>query len=165
MPSRVPHRLPRPERTLLPHLVRGPGRGPSRAHEGPFSRWDIAFGGRLRGVTLDDMDCVFCAIVKGDLPCSRVFENERVLAFLDIAPATPGHLLVVPRAHATGLADVDPEDASQLMVVAQHLAGALRRSPVPTDGINLLLADGELAGQEVFHVHLHVVPRTGGDGF
>ncbi|SOC55287.1 HIT family protein [Ornithinimicrobium cerasi] len=111
------------------------------------------------------MDCVFCAIVRGDLPCSPVFESERVLAFLDIAPATPGHVLVVPRAHATGLAEVDPEDASQLMVVAQQLAGALRRSAVPTDGINLLLADGEVAGQEVFHVHLHVVPRTGGDGF
>lgn len=111
------------------------------------------------------MTCVFCAIAAGELPSSRVYEDDRVLAFMDLAPATPGHLLVVPRAHATGLADLDPGDARQMMTVAQSLARAVRDSSLPADGVNLLLADGEIAGQEVSHMHLHVIPRTHDDGF
>lgn len=111
------------------------------------------------------MDCVFCGIVTGDLPSSRVYEDERVVAFMDINPATPGHVLVIPRAHAPYLADLAVGDAERMMSVAQRLAQALRDSTVPTEGINLFLADGEVAMQEVFHAHLHVLPRTAGDGF
>jgi len=111
------------------------------------------------------MDCVFCAIVAGDLPASRVYDDERVLAFLDLRPATPGHLLVIPKRHASDLAGLDPEDGAHMFRVAQRLAAALRASVIEPEGINLFLADGEVAGQEVFHAHLHVLPRQAGDGF
>lgn len=72
---------------------------------------------------------------------------------------------MIPRAHAPYLADLDPADAERMMAVAQRLAQALRDSTIPTEGINLFLADGEVAFQEVLHAHLHVLPRTAGDGF
>lgn len=111
------------------------------------------------------MDCVFCAIVAGDLPASRVYDDDRVLAFADIRPATTGHLLVVPKRHAADLAALDPEDGARMFRVAQQLAAALRASSIRPEGVNLFLADGEVAGQEVFHAHLHVLPRRTGDGF
>ena len=113
---------------------------------------------------LEAMDCVFCTIVRGEAEASTAYEDERVMAFMDIAPATPGHLLVVPRRHAEHLADLDPEDGAQMFRVAQRLAAAVRRSSIPADGVNLLVADGVVAMQEVMHVHLHVLPRTEGDG-
>ncbi len=110
------------------------------------------------------MSCVFCAIVAGEVPSSLVYEDDVVVAFMDLHPVTPGHLLVIPRTHAPALDDLAPADAGRMMTVAQTLARALRASTVPTDGINLLLADGAVAGQEVFHCHLHVIPRTPHDG-
>jgi len=109
-------------------------------------------------------DCVFCAIVAGATIASIVHSDEHIVAFMDIRPFTPGHLLVIPRRHCVGLADLDPRDGARLFQAAQLLAGALRRSELPCEGVNLFLADGLAAGQEVFHVHLHVVPRTQGDG-
>ena len=91
--------------------------------------------------------------------------DEHVVAFMDIQPVVPGHLLVVPHRHAAGLADLDPEDGARMFRAAQHLAAALRHSDLPCGGVNLFLADGEVAGQEVFHVHLHVLPRNPADGF
>lgn len=111
------------------------------------------------------MACVFCRIVEGALPASHVFEDDRVIAFMDIAPATPGHVLVVPRLHTASLADLDPEDGARMFQVARSLARALRLSSIPAQGVTLLLADGEAAAQEVLHPHLHVLPRTRGDGF
>ena len=78
---------------------------------------------------------------------------------------TPGHLLVVPKVAARDLSELDPEVGGKLFKVGQLLAAALRDSEVGCDGVNFFLADGVLAGQEVFHVHLHVIPRTAGDGF
>lgn len=86
-----------------------------------------------------------------------------MLAFLDIQPITAGHTLVVPRRHAAGLADLDEEDGAQAFRVARRLAAALRRSGVPCEGVNLLVADGAAAMQEVMHFHVHVLPRHGGD--
>ncbi len=94
-----------------------------------------------------------------------VYEDERTVAFMDIQPVTPGHLLVVPRAHAAYLADLDPEDGGRLFQVGQRAAAALRASERRCEGVNFFLADGEAAGQEVFHVHLHVIPRFIDDGF
>ena len=111
------------------------------------------------------MDCVFCAIVAGDLPSSQVYDDERALAFLDIRPAAPGHLLVVPKRHASDLAGLDPDDGAHLFRVAQRLAAGVRASSLAPQGVNLFLADGAVAGQEVLHVHLHVLPRRAGDGF
>jgi histidine triad (HIT) family protein len=110
-------------------------------------------------------DCLFCRILAGEIPGSIVLQEERCAAFLDIHPVNPGHLLVVPRRHAGGLADLDPEDAAAVMRAARRLAGAVRRSGLECDGVNLHLADGEAAGQEIDHVHLHVIPRRRGDGF
>jgi histidine triad (HIT) family protein len=84
---------------------------------------------------------------------------------MDITPVNSGHLLVVPIKHATYLADLDPQAGGALFNVAQRLSSAVRKSGLRAEGINLLLADGEAAGQEVFHVHLHVLPRFLGDGF
>ena len=109
--------------------------------------------------------CVFCQIVRGEAPASVVWSDETVLAFMDIRPVNPGHILVVPRQHATYLADLEEGLGGRLFQVAMKLAAAVRRSGVPCEGVNLFLADGEAAGQEVFHVHLHILPRFRGDGF
>jgi histidine triad (HIT) family protein len=108
--------------------------------------------------------CVFCAIIAGDPPASRVYEDDAVLAFLDRAPITPGHTLVVPKHHADGLAELPSELGASMWRVGQRLAAALRQADLHCEGVNFLLADGQAAGQEVFHVHLHVFPRYPGDG-
>lgn len=110
-------------------------------------------------------ECVFCGIVAGTVEASRVYADEHVLVFMDIQPVTQGHLLVVPTTHAAYLADLDEHLGMHMFRVAQRLAAALRASGLPCDGVNLFLADGEAAFQEVFHAHLHVIPRTVGDGF
>ena len=108
---------------------------------------------------------IFADIIAGRAPASVVHEDPDVLAFMDIRPMTPGHLLVVPKVPARSLAELDPEIGGKLFQVGQRLAAALRASEVNCDGVNFFLADGVTAGQEVFHVHLHVIPRTPGDGF
>jgi diadenosine tetraphosphate (Ap4A) HIT family hydrolase len=94
-----------------------------------------------------------------------MYRNQRGSAFLDIAQWTEGHLLVVPNIHAAMLADLDPGVGGEIFAVAIRLAAALRKSRLGPPAINLHLADGEAAGQEIFHVHLHVIPRLTGDGF
>ncbi|MGH3782250.1 MAG: HIT family protein [Pseudonocardiaceae bacterium] len=111
------------------------------------------------------MDCVFCRIVAGIAEASVVYEDDRVLAFCDLNPVNPGHLLIIPKVHGVGLVDLDESDGSRMFMVAQRLAAAVRGSGVRCEGVNLFLADGEAAGQEVFHVHLHVFPRYVGDRF
>jgi histidine triad (HIT) family protein len=110
-------------------------------------------------------DCIFCAILAGKAPASVVHQDALCTAFMDIQPVNPGHILVVPNMHAASLAELDAETGAQLFRTAQQLAAALYRSGVKCEGVNLLLADGKSAGQEVFHVHLHVFPRYPGDGF
>ncbi|SDM12400.1 Diadenosine tetraphosphate (Ap4A) hydrolase [Catalinimonas alkaloidigena] len=109
-------------------------------------------------------NCIFCRILAGDLPGSLVYRDEQCAAFLDIHPINPGHLLVVPLQHASGLADLPPDVGGHLFRVGQRLSLALRQTIPEAEGINLLLSDGAAAGQEVFHVHLHVIPRHRGDG-
>jgi histidine triad (HIT) family protein len=84
---------------------------------------------------------------------------------MDIEPVVRGHMLVVPRVHAPSLADLEPEDGAALFESSRLAAAALRASSLRCEGVNLLLADGEAAGQEIFHAHLHVIPRYPGDGF
>ncbi len=109
--------------------------------------------------------CGFCRILAGKAEGSFVFRDEQVAAFMDITPVTPGHLLVIPVRHAVHLSDLDPADGARIFDVARSLAAALRRSELKCEGVNLFLADGEQAGQEVPHAHLHVIPRFRGDGF
>jgi histidine triad (HIT) family protein len=110
-------------------------------------------------------DCPFCEIITGDGPATVIYRDELVIAFLDINPVTTGHLLVVSLDHAPGLADLDAATGSRMFAVAREMARALRSSSVRCDGVNLFYADGEVAAQEVFHAHLHVIPRFEGDGF
>lgn len=113
-------------------------------------------------------ECGFCRILAGEAEASFVYRDERVAAFMDITPVTPGHLLIIPVRHATYLSDLDPADGARVFEVARRLAAALReagKTGLKCEAVNLHLADGEQAGQEVPHVHLHVIPRFRGDGF
>jgi len=114
---------------------------------------------------MNNDDCVICKLVAGELEVSVVHQDDVCVALMDIQPINPGHALVVPRRHAAYLEDLDTEDGAQVFRVAQRVAAALRKCGVKCEGVNFFLADGEAAGQEVFHVHLHVIPRYDGDGF
>jgi histidine triad (HIT) family protein len=109
--------------------------------------------------------CIFCDIVRGQAPASVAYADDKCIAFMDIQPVLAGHLLVIPRDHVAALADLDPVMGAHLFQVGMKLAAAMRRSVLHCDGINFFLADGEAAGQDVFHVHLHVLPRFQGDNF
>jgi histidine triad (HIT) family protein len=109
-----------------------------------------------------DPDCLFCKIVAGEVPSTRVSEDERTVAFMDINPATRGHLLVVPREHAADVHAIDPEDLKAAVVTAKGLAQRVR-DKLGADGVNLLNSTGSVAWQTVFHFHLHVIPRYDGD--
>jgi histidine triad (HIT) family protein len=109
-----------------------------------------------------DTDCIFCQIVAGDIPASIIDEDERTIAFMDIAPATRGHALVIPRAHCDDLRSVAADDLSAVAQTAQRVAGrAIER--LGADGVNLLNSCGAAAWQTVFHFHVHVIPRYDGD--
>ena len=114
---------------------------------------------------MNQSSCIFCKILAGQAPASIVYRDERVTVFMDIQPVTPGHLLVIPNQHSAALAGVDPETAAHMLRIGQRMAAALRTSGLRCEGVNLYLADGEVAGQEVWHSHLHVIPRFAGDGF
>lgn len=105
-----------------------------------------------------DPDCIFCKIVAGELPARIVDEDERTIAFMDIAPATRGHALVIPRSHATDLLSVEREDLSAVALAAQRLAARMKER-LGADGVNLLNSCGAAAWQTVFHFHVHVIPR------
>lgn len=106
--------------------------------------------------------CVFCRIVAGDLPGTIVAEADRAVAFMDVNPATPGHLLVVPREHTPDLLTADPDDLVACTVLAQQLARQVR-DRLGAAGVNLLQSSGTAAWQTVFHLHLHVIPRYDND--
>ena len=103
-------------------------------------------------------DCLFCGIVAGSIPSQTIGSDERTVSFMDINPATPGHALVVPRAHSADLMEIDPEDLSATVLVAQDLARRMKDA-LDADGVNLINACGPAAWQTVFHFHVHVVPR------
>lgn len=106
--------------------------------------------------------CVFCRIIRGDAPAHRVYEDERVLAFLDINPCSPGHTLIIPKAHVGRLEDLSEDDAIALFLALHRLTGSIQHAvgaPSTTIGIN----NGPESGQEVPHLHIHVIPRFKGD--
>ncbi len=104
------------------------------------------------------MDCIFCDILAGKIPCYKVYEDEHILAFLDIMPAARGHTLVIPKTHVAGLEDIPPDMLAQTVCGAQTVAHILR-SRLEPDGINMVQNNGVAAGQVVFHYHLHLMPR------
>jgi histidine triad (HIT) family protein len=111
---------------------------------------------------MSDTDCIFCKIVAGELPAQTVDEDERTIAFMDIAPATRGHALVIPRAHAVDLLDVGEKDLIAVVLAAQRLAVRMKER-LGADGVNLINSCGAAAWQTVFHLHVHVIPRYEGD--
>jgi histidine triad (HIT) family protein len=111
---------------------------------------------------MGDPDCLFCKIVAGEIPATRVREDDRTVAFMDINPATRGHLLVVPRAHARDLLEIPADDLAACAAAAQELTRRVT-DRLGADGVNLLNSCGAPAWQTVFHFHLHVIPRYEGD--
>jgi histidine triad (HIT) family protein len=109
-----------------------------------------------------DPDCLFCKIVAGEVPSTMVHEDERTVGFMDINPATRGHMLVVPREHAADVHAIDPEDLAACALAAKGLAARVR-DRLGADGVNLLNSTGPVAWQTVFHFHLHVIPRYEND--
>jgi len=109
--------------------------------------------------------CVFCQIVEGAAPASVVYADATLIAIMDIQPINPGHVLVIPRHHAGLLSELVPGEGVACFAVAENIAKALRESGLRCEGVNLFVADGEAAFQDVPHFHIHVIPRFVGDGF
>lgn len=109
------------------------------------------------------MDCIFCKIAAGEIPSVKVYEDDRVLAFMDINPINEGHLLIIPKAHAATIHEIAEADFLAVMSATQKLAAAVKKALKP-DGINLLQLNGKAANQVVPHLHVHIVPRWFGDG-
>ncbi len=109
--------------------------------------------------------CIFCKIVSGEIPCTKVYEDDLVLSFMDINPVNLGHLLIIPKKHSRLVRDMDPKTISHSFEIAQKISSAMRLSGINCEGINFLINDGRGAGQEVEHVHLHLIPRFDGDKF
>ncbi|EKN70254.1 HIT family hydrolase [Neobacillus bataviensis LMG 21833] len=109
-------------------------------------------------------DCIFCKIVNGEIPAAKVFENEHVVAFMDISQVTKGHTLVIPKVHKENVYELTPEIARNIYEVVPSIANALKKEFEPA-AMNTINNNGELAGQTVFHFHIHLIPRYGkGDG-
>jgi len=119
----------------------------------PLEKWE----------NMSEADCIFCKIVKGDIPCARIYETEHVLAFLDVAPVAPGHALVIPKAHYATLFDLPEEVGCRLFAALAPVGRAIMAATKAT-GINVQMNNYESAGQVVFHAHLHLIPRRAGDG-
>jgi histidine triad (HIT) family protein len=109
-----------------------------------------------------DPECLFCRIVSGEIPATRVAEDDRTITFMDINPATRGHVLVVPREHSQDLLAIDPDDLAAVARAGQRIA-AVMLERLGADGVNLLNSCGRAAWQTVFHFHLHVIPRYDAD--
>ena len=110
-----------------------------------------------------DPDCIFCKIVAGELPCHKVFENDHVLAFMDINPTSQGHTLVIPKDHHRDLVSTPAEVLGQITAALPQIAEAAVTA-TDAEGFNILQSNEGCAGQVVFHIHFHVVPRRSGDG-
>ncbi len=111
---------------------------------------------------LDD-ECIFCKIIRGEIPCFKVLDDDDVLAFMDVNPIAPGHVLIVPRHHSKDIMETPPEWVGKAFAGASSVARAVQKTLEP-DGINIVQANGPGAKQSVFHLHVHVIPRGMDDG-
>jgi len=109
-------------------------------------------------------DCIFCKIVAGDIPAEKVYEDGNVVAFLDMHPVNIGHTLVLPKAHYTNIYDTPDDEMARMAVIIKKLSIAIKKA-ISADGINIEMNNEPVAGQLVFHTHIHIVPRVEGDGF
>jgi len=108
------------------------------------------------------MDCIFCKIIAGEIPCFKLYESDDTLAFMDINPANEGHALVIPKEHSADVHAVSSAAISSTVITAKMIAAAIEKTLSP-DGINLLQCNGQAAAQSVLHFHMHVLPRRDGD--
>jgi histidine triad (HIT) family protein len=108
-------------------------------------------------------DCIFCGIAAGTLPAERVYEDEHTVAFLDIAPACDGHILVISRAHSDDIHSADPANLAAVAATVQQMAARVSGA-LAAEGVSVVQSNGRAAGQTVFHYHVHVLPRFPGDG-
>jgi histidine triad (HIT) family protein len=113
-------------------------------------------------MTKKTLDCIFCKIIKGEIPSFKVFENDKVFCFLDINPLTKGHALVVPKKHAEDVFDVPEDDLREIISVAKNLSEKMKKA-WGVEGVNIINSSGEVAGQDVFHIHFHIIPRRVND--
>ena len=111
---------------------------------------------------MKDENCIFCKILAGEIPSTAVYEDDDFKAILDVNPAARGHVIILPKNHAANIYELPDEDASKIMVVAKKIATAIEKA-YHCDGVNILQNNGEAAGQTVFHLHVHVIPRFKGD--
>jgi len=109
-------------------------------------------------------DCIFCKIVRGEIPSYKVYEDDKTYAFLDISPVNMGHVLVIPKKHATDIFEIEEAEWNSVTSTARTIAHALEKALAP-EGINLVMNNRQKAGQAVFHAHVHVVPRSEGDRY
>ena len=109
-----------------------------------------------------EADCIFCRIVAGEAPAHRIYEDERLLAFMDLFPVGKGHLLIIPKQHGENLFEVEEEDLTGVIRLSKRIAEAQREALGP-DGIGVYQLNGAAAGQTVFHYHMHLIPRNHGD--
>ncbi|HLC65476.1 MAG TPA: HIT family protein [Candidatus Nanoarchaeia archaeon] len=110
------------------------------------------------------MDCIFCKIVKGEIPCAKLYEDKNVLSFLDIGPINKGHALVIPKKHYVTIIDT-PDDVLKDLVTATKKVTKAVKLATGVEGVNNLLNNGKASGQAVFHAHMHIIPRFEGDDF
>lgn len=108
-------------------------------------------------------DCIFCKIVTGQVPCSKIYENDSVLAFLDVGPVSEGHALVISKQHTSSVDQTEPQAMAEIAKVLPKLAGAIKQA-MGADGYNVLCNNGASAGQVVDHMHVHIIPRKENDG-
>ena len=111
---------------------------------------------------MNDKNCIFCKIIAGELPSTRVYEDDRILAFMDIGPIAKGHVLVVPKRHSITISDTEPAILADIMTVVRNIAKA-QIEGMGADGVNITQANGDVAGQVVPHIHFHVIPRFKND--
>ncbi len=107
-------------------------------------------------------NCLFCKIIKGEISSYKIYEDEKTVAFLDVNPISRGHTLVIPKKHAKNLFDISKEDLIAVSVTIKKVAQILK-DKLGADGINVLQANEEIAGQSVFHIHFHITPRYKND--
>ena len=107
-------------------------------------------------------NCIFCSIAAGEIPSFKIYEDDTVLAYLDINPFTKGHTLVIPKAHTSGIADTPDETLAAVIARVRKVAAHIK-SALPCDGFNILQNNGEAAGQTVMHLHFHIIPRYSGE--
>ena len=110
-------------------------------------------------------ECVFCDIIDGKIPAAKVYENELVYIMVDNMPINRGHTLILPKKHYSAFEEIDKETLFEMFSQGQNISRALYASEIKCEGINVVLNNGSAAGQEIFHSHLHLIPRYKGDGF